>query len=150
MQSHALRNQRITIGCRTRRATRTQHGLLFVLKAEEGRRTQKRAALSSSGHLQIRCRLFAALPISLDIVCYLHALSEAAHARSLNSADMHEHVLAALVGLDKPVALRRVEPLYSTSSHDSRPIRVMRTGPEGSPVMGGMHQPERSVTTTRA
>src|SRR5215207_3528640 len=81
-----------------------------------------------SGHLQIRCRLFAALPISLDVVRNLHALREAVHTRSLNSADVDEDVLATLLGLDKPVALRLDEPLHSSSSHVESPLRLLRTG----------------------
>src|SRR4051812_2192411 len=41
----------------------------------------------------------------LIIVRDLHALREAVHTRSLNSADVDEHVLASLIRLDKPVAL---------------------------------------------
>ena len=80
----------------------------------------KRAALrlkALSGHLQIRGRLFAALPISLDVVRDLHAFREAVHTRSFNSPNVDEHVLATLIGLDKAVALRLVEPLHSPSSH---------------------------------
>src|SRR3954451_22762843 len=81
-----------------------------------------------SGHLQIRCRLFAALPISLDVVRDLHALREAVHTGSLNSADVDEHVLAALIRLNKPVALGLVEPFHSPSSHVESPLRLLRTG----------------------
>src|SRR5215213_5501273 len=80
-----------------------------------------------SGHLQIRCRLFAALPISLDLVRDLHALREAVHTRSLNSADVDEHVLASLIRLDKPVALCLVEPLHRASSHVESPLRLLGT-----------------------
>src|SRR5215207_10755352 len=81
-----------------------------------------------SGHLQIRCRLFAALPISLDVVRDLHALREAVHTRSLNSANVDEHVLATLIRLNKPVALGLVEPFHSPSSHVESPLRLLRTG----------------------
>src|SRR5215207_7286713 len=81
-----------------------------------------------SGHLQICCRLFAALPISLDVVRDLHALREAVHTRSLNSADVDEHVLATLIRLNKPVALGLVEPFHSPSSHVESPLRLLRTG----------------------
>src|SRR3954449_5734352 len=81
-----------------------------------------------SGHLQIRCRLFAALPISLDVVRDLHALREAVHTGSLNSADVDEHVLAALIRLNKPLALGLVEPFHSPSSHVESPLRLLRTG----------------------
>src|SRR5215213_11002996 len=81
-----------------------------------------------SGHLQIRCRLFAALPISLDVVRDLHALREAIHTRSLNSADVVEHILATLIRMNKPVALGFVEPFHSPSSHVESPLRLLRTG----------------------
>src|SRR5215204_5180731 len=81
-----------------------------------------------SGHFQIRCRLFAALPISLEVVRDLHALREAVHTRSLNSADVNEHVLATLIRLNKPVALGLVEPFHSPSSHVKSPLRLLRTG----------------------
>src|SRR5215208_3096611 len=80
-----------------------------------------------SGHLQIRCRLFAALPISLDLVRDLHALREAVHTRSLNSADVDEHVLATLIRLNKPVAVGLVEPFHSPSSHVNSPLKLLRT-----------------------
>src|SRR5829696_8962927 len=80
------------------------------------------------GHLQVRCRLFAALPISLDLVRDLHALREAVHSRSLNSADVDEHVLASLIRLDKPVALCLVEPLHRASSHVESPLKLLGTG----------------------
>src|SRR5829696_1137639 len=75
------------------------------------------ACKALSGHLQIRGRLFAALPIRLDVVRDLHAFREAVHTGSFNSADVDEHVLTTLIGLDKAVALRLVEPLHSPSSH---------------------------------
>src|SRR3954452_6369391 len=61
--------------------------------------------------------LLAAAPVGLNVIGDLLTLSEAAHARPLHGADMHEHVLAALVGLNEAVALLVVEPLHSTSRH---------------------------------
>src|SRR5829696_10123177 len=58
----------------------------------------------------------------------LHALREAVHTRSLNSADVDEHVLASLIRLDKPVALCLVEPLHRASSHVESPLRLLGTG----------------------
>src|SRR3954462_5655536 len=81
-----------------------------------------------SGHLQIRCRLFAALPISLEVERDLHALREPVHTRSLNSADVDEHVLASLIRLDKPVAICLLEPLHRASSHVESPLRLLGTG----------------------
>src|SRR5215211_3740471 len=105
-----------------------------------------------SGHLQIRCRVFAALPISLEVVRDLHALREAVHTRSLNSADVDEHVLATLIRLNKPVALGLVEPFHSPSSHVNSPLRLLRTRLNGAVRLGitpnsqAGHQPFRLVT----
>src|SRR3954452_4780223 len=61
--------------------------------------------------------LLAAAPVGLNVIGDLLTLSEAAHPRTLHGADVHEHVLAALVGLNEAVALLFVEPLHGTSRH---------------------------------
>jgi len=55
--------------------------------------------------------------VSRDFVAYLSALIQAAQTRSLDGRDMDEHVLAARVGLDKSIALCRIEPLHCTYCH---------------------------------
>ena len=55
--------------------------------------------------------------VSRDFVAYLSALIQAAQTRSLDGRDMDEHVLAASLGLDKAIALCRVEPLHCTYCH---------------------------------
>src|SRR5688572_1953819 len=69
-----------------------------------------------SNRLQVRCRFFPGPPVSLDLIRDLHSFSEP-HPRSLDGADMDEDILAALIGLDKAIPLRLVEPLHSTRSH---------------------------------
>src|SRR5215211_8922319 len=61
--------------------------------------------------------LLAGAPVGLNLIGDLLTLCEAAHPRTLDGADVHEYVLAALVGLDEAVALLFVEPLHSTSCH---------------------------------
>src|SRR5215813_15220665 len=51
------------------------------------------------------------------LVAELLTLVQIAHSRLLDSRNMHEHVLRAIVGLDEAVALLGVEPLYGSSSH---------------------------------
>ena len=51
---------------------------------------------------------------------------EAAHVGSLNRAYVDEHVFAALVGLNKAVALRRVEPFHNTGRHLDFPCHCER------------------------
>jgi hypothetical protein len=69
---------------------------------------------------QIFRRRFAA--VVLLFVAHLSALIEAAEAGSFHGRDMDEHVLAAVVGLNKSVTLRRVKPL-------DRTCRDVRTPP---------------------
>src|SRR3954449_11697912 len=61
--------------------------------------------------------LLAAPPVSLNVIGDLLTLREAAHARTLDGADVHEHIPAALVGLNEAIPLLFVEPLYSTGRH---------------------------------
>src|SRR3954466_12074514 len=61
--------------------------------------------------------LLAAAPVGLDVIGDLLTLSEAAHPRALDGADVHEHIPPALVGLNEAILLLFVEPLYSTGRH---------------------------------
>src|SRR5258707_2744551 len=54
----------------------------------------------------------------------LGPLIEAAEARSLYCRDMHKHVLAAAVGLNKPIPLGGIEPLHSTCRHVSHSFAI--------------------------
>src|SRR5215510_11673199 len=44
-------------------------------------------------------------------------LIESGQAGTLDRGDMDEYVFAAALGLNEPIALRRVEPLHGASSH---------------------------------
>src|SRR5215207_2148789 len=66
---------------------------------------------------EVGCGLLAATPVGLNLIGDLLTLCEAAHPRTLDGADVHEHILAALIGLDEAITLLFVEPLHSTSRH---------------------------------
>jgi hypothetical protein len=55
-------------------------------------------------------------------VAHLGALIETAQAGSFYGRDVHKHVLAAVVGLNKSVPLSRVKPLHCTRCHVSTPL----------------------------
>src|ERR1700761_778119 len=69
---------------------------------------------------QIFRRRFAA--VVLLFVAHLGALIEAAEAGPFHGRDVHKHVLAAVVGLNKSVTLGRVKPLDSTCRHVRTPL----------------------------
>src|SRR5262249_51175366 len=55
--------------------------------------------------------------ILLDVETQLLALPKGAQSRTLDGRDVHEHILGAVVGLDKAVALLGVEPLHCSARH---------------------------------
>jgi hypothetical protein len=57
----------------------------------------------------------AALHAHLE--AHLLAFVQARQTGGLHGGDVHEHVLAALVGDDEPIPLGGVEPLHSASGH---------------------------------
>jgi hypothetical protein len=63
------------------------------------------------GGAEVSRGLLASASICLDLIGDLLTLCEAAHARPLDRTDVHEYVLAALIGLNEAVALLFVEPL---------------------------------------
>src|SRR6516165_933120 len=71
--------------------------------------------LSRSTHFEIGRRLLAAVADQF-IVEHL-ALVERAQAGPLDRRDVDEHVSAAVLRLNEPIALRRVEPFHGASSH---------------------------------
>src|SRR5262249_11905481 len=66
---------------------------------------------------QILRRRLPSPPISHNLVGNLLSLVEAVHAGALDCADVHEHILAAVVRLDEAEAFLAVEPLHSALSH---------------------------------
>jgi hypothetical protein len=73
---------------------------------------------------QIFCGHFA--PVFLLFVTHLGTLVEGAQASPLDSGDVHKHILAAVIWLDKSKALRRIEPLHCPCSHVYSPFEARR------------------------
>src|ERR1700680_3418282 len=63
----------------------------------------------------------ATLAIDLRFERKLLAFVERAHSGALDGADMHEHVVAAVVRLNEAEALCRVEPLNCSGCHLTSP-----------------------------
>src|SRR5262249_54821174 len=70
---------------------------------------------SRSTDLEVVRRLLAAIADNLIFDCL--TLVERIKAGTLDSGDMDEHVSAAVLGLNESIALGRVEPFDSASSH---------------------------------
>jgi hypothetical protein len=70
---------------------------------------------SRSTDLEVVRRLLTAIADNLIFDCL--TLVERTKAGTLDSRDMDEHVSAAVLGLNESIALRRVEPFDSASSH---------------------------------
>ena len=82
-------------------------------------------------------RLLAGPPVCINLVGYLLAFREAAHAGPLHRADMDEHVLPAIVRLDEAVTLRLVEPLHGTRWHGCLleiELHTLNRTPSGGPL----------------
>src|ERR1700681_1395821 len=56
-------------------------------------------------------------PVLHFFVAHLSTLIEVAQAGFFHGRDVHKHVLAAVVGLNKSKSLSRIEPLHSTCHH---------------------------------
>src|SRR4051812_40486539 len=69
------------------------------------------------GRLQLARGHLAAALIALQLEADLLAFVERAEARTLDGRDVHENVVAAVVGLDEAEALSGVEPLHGAGSH---------------------------------
>src|SRR5688500_5319131 len=67
--------------------------------------------------LELVCRQLAAALVGCDFVGNLLAFVEAAHASTLDGADMNEDIRAAGSGLNEAEALLGIEPLYGTVLH---------------------------------
>src|ERR1700722_15136603 len=61
----------------------------------------------------------------LQLVAELLAFVQAAQARALDRGDVHEHILAAIFGLDESIPFRGVEPLHSAVLHTLVPQRTV-------------------------
>src|SRR6476660_3898318 len=71
-------------------------------------------------HLQIFGRLLA--PVRHDFVVDFLPLVESAQSRPLHCRNVNEHVFSAATGwLNEAIALGRIEPLHSSTSHVASP-----------------------------
>ena len=75
---------------------------------------------AASGGLEVRRRLLAPLRHHLESDPLV--LGEVPQPGCLHRRDVHEHVLAATLGLDEAVALLGVEPLHGAGGHATLPL----------------------------
>ena len=75
--------------------------------------------LRRSGGLQIIRRGLASLSVCDQVKSNFLSLVEAVETGALNGADVHEHILAAIVRLDEAKAFLAVEPLYGSLRHEN-------------------------------
>ena len=54
------------------------------------------------------------------LIAHLCTLIQCAEPSFLDRRDVHEHILAAVIGLNESIALCRVEPLHRSSCHLDR------------------------------
>lgn len=78
--------------------------------------------VNSLNELEIRCRCFAFRGFKL--VAHRLAFVQIAEARTLNGADVNEHVASAVVRLDKSKTFCWVEPLYFTGIHSVYLLKI--------------------------
>ena len=78
------------------------------------------------------------------LVAQALAFAERSEARALDSGDVDEGVLRAVVGRDEAVALGRVEPLYGPGRHGRR-LQLARSA-SGGPVEGMRPTPRSGVS----
>jgi hypothetical protein len=76
---------------------------------------------SSSG-AQIVGRRFARATIGHDFVADLLAFTQRTKTGTFDSADVHEHVIAAVIRLDEAIALGCVKPLHGSHAHGGSPF----------------------------
>jgi hypothetical protein len=74
---------------------------------------------ADSGGLQIIRRRFSGPSVGDNLIKDLLSLVEALHPSALDGADMHENILAAVIGLDEAKAFLAVEPLYGSLRHET-------------------------------
>jgi hypothetical protein len=89
--------------------TRGQESIRQSVSGQNGTRRLDGAQIVSRG--------LSGAAIGDDIEGDLLSFVEAVEAGPFDSADVHEDILAAIIGLDKAEALLTVEPLYSSLRH---------------------------------
>ena len=101
-------------------------------------------------HLEMFSRALAA--IFDNLVLNMLAFVEGAQPGPLDRGDVHEHILAAALRLDKAITFCRVEPLHSACSHYRSPrLRCMptRERPPDVPAAVRIPSPERALPPAR-
>src|SRR3954465_2095356 len=92
----------------------------FLQKQFSTARTPWKIALSSGA--QIVGRRFARAAICHDFVGDLLAFTKRSKTGTLDSADVHEHVIAAVIRLAGALALGSVKPLHGSHAHGGSPF----------------------------
>ena len=90
-------------------------------------------------NLQVFCAGLAAHLVNLGFERNLLSFGKAGQAGALDSADVHEHIGAAIARRDETEALLAVEPLHSTSRHNKQSFRrvdaqLRTTSREANPI----------------
>src|SRR5205814_8423625 len=105
---------------------------------------------SLAGGAQIIGRRLARAAIRHDLVGDLLAFTQRSKSGTLDGADMHEHIVAAVIRLDEAVALGCVKPLHGSHAHGIVPSQIStvethfwRVGE--SEVLEGSSAPEPAV-----
>src|SRR6202042_3695527 len=75
-----------------------------------------------AGSAQIVGRRLARAAICHDFVGDLLAFTQRSKAGALYGADVHEHVIATIIRLNKAEALGRVKPLHGSHAHGGSPF----------------------------
>src|SRR6185436_16955288 len=75
-----------------------------------------------AGGAEIVGRRFARTAVGHDLVGDLLAFAQRSQAGAFDGADVHEHVIAAVVRLNEAVALGCVKPLHGSHAHGGSPF----------------------------
>jgi hypothetical protein len=87
-----------------------------------------------SSDSQVFCAAFTAPGV--DFVRNLLTFCQAGKPRSFNRADVNEHIVSAIMGLDKAKALLAIEPFDSTCRHFSSLKHISRKTTRDSIQLG--------------
>src|SRR3977135_4080310 len=100
---------------------RSQRGLSFY-SDRIFRRKPREIPLASGA--QIVGRRLARAAISNDLVADLLAFTQRPKSGALYGADVHEHVVATIIRLNKAKSLGRVKPLHGSHAHGVVPSQI--------------------------
>jgi hypothetical protein len=105
-----------------------------------------------SGGLQIVRRRFSGPSVGDNLIKDLLSLVEAVHPSALDGADVHENILAAVIGLDEAKAFLAVEPLYGSLRHETflSGTCLDRAAPRAQPVHSDRDFGKKVVSPTRS